>query len=847
MRILIHSLLAAACGLGVPSLAHAQSGGIGATPNPVIVPSGGTVGNTDVYWTASDGEAFYVTVNCGGGDAVFASSGAGSYTQDAPWIAVGANCVFSLRAHSPSGPVLGSVAVAGVATNGAISAAPETVVIPAGQTHGSTNIGWVGEYADSFHVTVNCGGGDGLFASSGPGGNSQSAPWIGVGSQCAFSLRADSPSGPVLDSVTVTGVAGQAPSGSLSASPTTVTIPAGQSSGSTTLSWVGQNASAFVVTRDCGGGESVAASSGPGSYSQVASGIAPGANCAFRLRADSAAGTVLDSVSVVGVAAQTATGTLTASPATVSIPPSQSTGTTTLNWTVQGGNAFHVTVSCGGGPESLFASSGPGSYSQSAPWIVVGSNCSFRLRAETTSGPLLASANVVGVAGQAPSGSLSASPTTVNIPAGQSTGSSTISWTTSGVSQAHVRSSCAGGAQTGFAVTGPGSFSQVANFIPAGTSCTFQLRADGASGPLLGAVTVTGQQALTTITTHRGGSNHLFYRHPTPGGTGGYGHGIALHYHEPGVRSTVQNQLQQMYANGQRSLRVFVHYLHAPGATITDTPAESSRKCRVEVKDIKNCPAGSEYFLPLQYQQNLADYLADIRSAGFERVMVAIGPQWINDFYGCASTQIPESIRQQLYAGSPLVNELFEESWGVARETRAIAVASGLPYLMDLGNEYIPPSNLTGCAKDIIEGTTTTPGYLRFMWNRYVANYGTQDTVGFSVIVGNGWDADNRLARMPQFLSPLPAVYSLHSYTGSGDIYGGLRRAYTVTGNFGRRPWIIGETDSRSTTAANELRRFVLDTPQQQVLYALQWPGFNCTTEAECLPLDFGTFISRGF
>jgi hypothetical protein len=27
----------------------------------------------------------------------------------------------------------------------------------------------------------------------------------------------------------------------------------------------------------------------------------------------------------------------------------------------------------------------------------------------------------------------------------------------------------------------------------------------------------------------------------------------------------------------------------------------------------------------------------------------------------------------------------------------------------------------------------------------------------------------------------------------------------------------------------------------------LQWPGFNCTTEAECLPVDFSAFGSRGF
>jgi hypothetical protein len=115
------------------------------------------------------------------------------------------------------------------------------------------------------------------------------------------------------------------------------------------------------------------------------------------------------------------------------------------------------------------------------------------------------------------------------------------------------------------------------------------------------------------------------------------------------------------------------------------------------------------------------------------------------------------------------------------------------------------------------------------------------------VSVGNSWDADNRLARMPQFLSPLPPIYSIHSYTGSGDITGGLNRAYQVTGNFGRRPWIIGETDSRSTAAADAIRSFIVNRPQQQVLHVMQWPGFNCTTEAQCLPLDFSAFISRGF
>lgn len=633
-----------------------------------------------------------------------------------------------------------------------------------------------------------------------------------------------------------------AASGAIGATPATVVMANPGDVGNTRIGWTASGGTQFYVTVACNGGsDGVFASSGAGSYTQDAPWITVGSTCAFRLRSTSSTGAVLATVTVAGV---TASGTITASPATVVIPTGQSTGTTNVQWTGNDGSTFYVTANCGSG-EQLFASSGAGSYQQSAPWITVGTNCLFRLRAGTPTGRQLAQVTVTGVSGQLPSGSLSASPGTVLVPAGQTYGSSTIAWNTAYVSQAYVMASCNGGAQTVFATSAVGSSSKVATNIPAGGNCTYQLRANGSAGTLLASTTVTGQRLITA---QRGGSNHLYYKVPPAGsGDSAYNYGIMLHYHEAGVRSTVRAQLQQMYANGQRSLRVLVHYAHSPGGTFTTTPAESSRKCRVSTSP---CPAGSEYFLPLQYQQNLRDYLADIRAAGFERVMIAMGPQWINDFYACNSTNVPLSLRQQLYAGSPLVNELFEEAWGVAKELRGIAVSSGLPYLIDLGNEYIPPSNIANfgqCAKDILEGTSTSSGYLRFLWGRYVGAYGTQDTVGFSVIVGNAWDADNRLARMPLFLSPLPSTYSLHSYTSSGNITAGLNRAYVVTGNFGRRPWIIGETDNRSTASADAIRSFILATPQQSVLHVMQWPGFNCSSNETCLPLDFSAFITRGF
>lgn len=640
-----------------------------------------------------------------------------------------------------------------------------------------------------------------------------------------------------------------AQSGTLSASPPVVVIPAGSSLGNTDMTWSATGAHAFHVTVDCGGGDQLMASTGAGTHTVTVPWIQVGLSCTFRLRSWTATGTVLSTVTVIGV---TTNGAISAAPQTVEIPEGQSLGNTTVAWVGEYADSFHVTVNCNGSEEQLMASTGAGAHNVFVPWIGVGSNCVFNLRPQTPTGPILDSVTVTGIAGTgpAPSGSISATPSTVSIPVGQSTGSTSLSWNSTGVSQVYVMSSCAGGAQSTFATSGIGSVTRTANFIPVGASCVFQLRANATNGPLLGSVTVTGQQVqgVPPITTNRGGSNHNFYRNSIADPAGGYNHGIMLHYHEAGVRETVQSQLQQMYAGGQRSLRVMVFFAHSPGEIVTSTPAETSRKCRST--GTKSCPPGDEYFIPLQYQNNIATYLADIRAAGFERVMVALGPQWINDFMSCNKPVIPASLRDQLYAGSPLVNELFEEAWGVAKEVRSIVVNAGIPYLIDLGNEYIPPSNLIEfgqCAKDIVEGTANSPGYLRFLWGRYVAAYGNQDTVGFSVIVGNSWDADNRLARMPQFLSPLPSVYSLHTYTSSGDITGGLNRAYQVTGNFGRRPWIIGETDSRSPAAANAIRSFIVNRPQQQVLHVMQWPGFNCTTEAECLPLDFSAFSSRGF
>jgi hypothetical protein len=284
----------------VASPAAASFGNINASPAVVSIPSGSSTGTTTIFWDAYGASLFYVTVDCGGGnEGIFASSGPGNSQQDANWIQVGQACTFLLRADSPNGALLSSVSVVGVGPTGSMSAEPSTVVIPPGSSSGSTTVYWDGSSASIFYVTVDCGGGnEGLFASSGPGPNSQEANWIVVGQTCTFRLRADSAYGPEVANVTVTGVAGQALSGSISASPSTIYIPYGQYTGSTTISWNSNASTSYVMASCYGSSPYNFATAGSGSYALTAGGFTAGTYCTFELRANSPIGQLLDSVTV---------------------------------------------------------------------------------------------------------------------------------------------------------------------------------------------------------------------------------------------------------------------------------------------------------------------------------------------------------------------------------------------------------------------------------------------------------------------------------------------------------------------------------------------------------------------
>src|SRR4051812_20033890 len=108
-----------------------------------------------------------------------------------------------------------------------------------------------------------------------------------------------------------------------------------------------------------------------------------------------------------------------------------------------------------------------------------------------------------------------------------------------------------------------------------------------------------------------GGSNYYFYKIDYKVEEPPIYHGVIAKFHEPEATRTITAQLQQMYANGQRRLRLPI--LHGNGLD----------------DGINMNSAGGN--LDTQSRTNLRDLLALIRGTGFHELQFSFHPQWNND------------------------------------------------------------------------------------------------------------------------------------------------------------------------------------------------------------------------
>ena len=267
-------------------------------------------------------------------------------------------------------------------------------------------------------------------------------------------------------------------------------------------------------------------------------------------------------------------------------------------------------------------------------------------------------------------------------------------------------------------------------------------------------------------------------------------------------RDTITAQLGQMYANGQRRLRIGIFHQHAgdSGTTMDSSGGDLS---------------------PVDRQQ-LVDLLAAVKAAGFQEIEVAFHPIGADDPHGWDAMD----------------ESAYQEDWGVISRLHPLIAAAGIPYRIDLLNEGMPMST-----------EPVLRSYAHRLWADYTAAFGSADTVGFSMTV---WIADRATQLAAVYGSNPPDVFDVHLYGDSwnGDEYSQFVDADKKMTSLGyHQQWIIGETYFDDGAAADGIRRAIADTGRA-VRYLTQWPltrAQHCSDVDQAPPVSFAAYTAAGF
>jgi len=297
-----------------------------------------------------------------------------------------------------------------------------------------------------------------------------------------------------------------------------------------------------------------------------------------------------------------------------------------------------------------------------------------------------------------------------------------------------------------------------------------------------------------------GGSDYGWYYLASPCNREPYG--VVYNYNT--ATATINSQLQQMYSNGQRRLRIPIYFARGINSgTIMDSTGGN---------------------LAPQFQANLANLLAAVKAAGFVEIEVSFHPQSNNNPIGWTTFS----------------SDYFQEDWSLIQNLHPIIAGAGIPYHLDLLNEGIPPPGYTALLQ-----------YDQMLWNDYVTAFGRNDTMGFSIIAdaAHVGQVSAVYGASAYGNAGPPPLFDVHIYDETGASFATAYSGLTSQGYQGI-PWIIGEAFYNDAAEAAALRQEVNSTGQT-VLYLTQWPvtsDRNCSPDVNVAPpADFSNYAAQGF
>lgn len=200
-------------------------------------------------------------------------------------------------------------------------------------------------------------------------------------------------------------------------------------------------------------------------------------------------------------------------------------------------------------------------------------------------------------------------------------------------------------------------------------------------------------------------------------------------------QALIATQLEQMYANGQRRLRLIIPYFFQTSTDGYALPGDGRQGPGTLAHD------------------NLTALLALIKSIGFQEILVEFGPEWdalpwSNPVYNAAGVEVvgpwPTDAAD--------FEKQYQRGWNFMAWLRVdVIIPAGIPYRIGLCNEAA--------------GQPYAMQYAKRLWADVGGSWSMSETIGFSIMPGKA-----AFAALPQvYQGQWPDAMDVHIYDGTPD------------------------------------------------------------------------------